>query len=183
MLMSVILPRGDHFGVMACRFTGGPRGSWHSMGTVMTSADGNRWTPAASWSYNQTSCATLAEYHGIHHVVDTAPLAINFTEADGAMQYIGISFGSGSAYMAEISLSQGTTISCQGCTPRTTVAPCRAGQSATAAGCQGCQAGQHAPVGATGACADLACPRGTVDHDSDPATECSPCPVRLAPLA
>ena len=56
------------------------------MGTVMTSIDGNTWTPKASWSSNQAGCETLGEAHGIPHVFSTDPLALDFSEADGLVR-------------------------------------------------------------------------------------------------
>ena len=53
---------------------------------------------------------------------------------------------------------------------------CNAGSAPDSSGkCGKCPAGSFAKKGGTKACADLKCPAGTTDHDSNPATPCVPC--------
>ena len=147
---------------------------------MMVSADGSRWTPKASWSCNQNWCNTEGAAHAIANDHNAEALTVEF-DASEAVRYVGISFGSGATFMSEFGLSEGTVINCIDECPGGTEPPvCPAGQTSDGeAECQSCPAGTFAPEGTSEACDSLRCPRGTVDHDSDPATACAACPGQL----
>ena len=63
-------------------------------------------------------------------------------------------------------------------TTTTTTIPCIAGSAPSTGGaCAKCQAGTFAKTGESQPCADLKCPAGTTDHDSNPTTPCVKCTV------